>query len=187
MVLRSLGVSGDWDLQIGHVMNSYRNTYHSALDTTPAFIFLGRHPRLSIETWSEAPVEGQYAMGITPNSFAAEAILRMRKGQKAVDRFTKLNQDKCEERANKKRKHHNLRELDTVFMEKPLGTEGLVRKLHRRFAGPYVITSILSPNVCKIRPVNSSKDKIVSINRLKKYCPEIRDQLMHWSEARRSD
>ena len=160
----------DWDVYLPVIGHMYRTTVHGATGFTPFYALFGREAKAVSESWVEEFIQNK---GMT--EYVTKVVTALQQTWAYVGERMEKNQERLNQIPKEPREFKELKIGQKVFLKiipKRLYKYHLTKteyslssKLAFRYAGPYVVTEVLSPVVYKIKM--ESKEKTVSIMNLK--------------------
>ena len=156
----------DWDIFLPYVLFAYRTSIHSATNETPFFLTFGRDPRLPTDLMINFHDEEKY----TIEEYKQKLVDNFVKVKEEVRHLEEVIREKREAMEGLKKKEHNFRIGDIVWVFNRSNRKGISPKLEHPWHGPFRIIDLVTPvNVKVSRVAGKSKEQIIHVSRLKKY------------------
>ena len=162
----------DWDLQLPTCMMAYRCAVHESTGVSPNLLMLGRELGVPLDVLTErppdaSPLRTDYAQAVQKRLASAHDLARRHLNKAAVRQ--KRNYDK-------RLSGRPFVIGDSVWLHNFRRKKGRNAKLDCPWEGPYLVISVLSDVVYRIRKSRKAKPKVVHSDRLKPYLgPHWRD------------
>ncbi|KAH8358392.1 hypothetical protein KR084_003667, partial [Drosophila pseudotakahashii] len=155
----------NWDEKWPEIMLAVNTSVSESTGYTPAFLTQGREPRLPSALYDRETL-GTGRAAETPDENASKL--------KEVFEIVRRNMEKA---SQDQARHYNLRRRqwtpavgDVVWAKEhhlSKAAEGFAAKLAPRYDGPYQVVDFVSPVICKIRHVNTKKERTIHVSELK--------------------
>ncbi|CAH8654098.1 unnamed protein product [Dicrocoelium dendriticum] len=156
----------EWDTLLPKCLLAYRSTVHSSTGQTPSFMWTGREVRLPSDV--RLPRSQQVYPSVV--EYVSKLLDSVRRTHEAARIHLANAQRRQKEYYDKKVFGVPLKAGDLVYLHQA-PVSGIPAKLHREWAGPYVVDRIISDLTCVIRdPKNAvGPPMVVHFNRLKPF------------------
>ncbi|MES9902836.1 MAG: reverse transcriptase domain-containing protein [Sedimenticola sp.] len=166
-MLRTVGEKNqkDWDKQLPKILLAYRSSVHSTTKFTPHFLMFGREVQLPIDVMFGGV--GERFQSAT--QYAQETKAHLDKAFEFVRTNTGAAQKQQKKQYDKKVYGTPLTEGDVVMVYSPAVKQGLSKKLHKHWDGPWTIKRKISDVVFQLRKEGTRKQMTVHFNRLRKF------------------
>jgi len=154
----------DWDSRLVFALSAYRATRHRATGYSPNFLVLGREVRAPPDL-----VHGHVEGGDEYDSFVEQLRGRL------IEAYAEVCQQLCLSAGYNKRYYDigvrpsRFEAGQWVWYYNPRKYPGKQMKWTQQYEGPCLVLKMLSPLVAKIQQSSRHKQKIVHIDKLKKY------------------
>ncbi|MES9882105.1 MAG: reverse transcriptase domain-containing protein [Sedimenticola sp.] len=155
----------DWDKKLPKVLLAYRSSVHSTTKFTPHFLMFGREVQLPVDVMFGGMGErfqSQKEYVQKTKAHLDEAFQMVRSNSK-----TALKQQK---KVYDKKIHGSPFEKDdTVMIYCPAVKQGLSKKLHKCWDGPWSIVKKISDVIYRVKKKGARRRMVVHFNRLRKF------------------
>ena len=175
------GPPQDWVQKLRPASLAYNTMIHRVTGVSPYYAVFGRQCVLPLDLVMCLPVQAsQSEQDRDPTRYTID----LREKFRAIYQYMEKNQDSYIARQNarpdKTLDHQRVDVGDIVYYYSLRAQPGLVRKLQRKWLGPYVVTRTISPSLVIIRPRDHLHDDryVVPavVNRLVKIDPTKQDE-----------
>ncbi|MES9881589.1 MAG: hypothetical protein ABW185_11985 [Sedimenticola sp.] len=155
----------DWDKKLPKILLAYRSSVHSTTKFTPHYLMFGREVQLPVDVM----FGGVGERFKSPNQYAEKTKAQLDEAFQ-IARSNNKNSLRQQKKPYDKKIHGSpFLEGDTVMVYCPAFKQGLSKKFHRCWNGPWSIINKFSDAVYRVRKVGARRTMVVHFNRLRKF------------------